>query len=66
MPDSIPQFNAVDARVRGKFRIMPSADDLPMVSLGGEHKPAGYEELAQSHLPGAVINSLVGMSAQIN
>lgn len=66
MPDSIPQFSAVDARVRGKFRIMPSADDLPMVSLGGEHKPAGYEELAQSHLPEAVINFLVGMSNQIN
>ena len=66
MPDSRPQFNAVDTRVRGKFRVMPSADDLPMISLGGEHKPAGYEELAQSHLPEAVINFLVGMSNQIN
>ena len=66
MPDSRPQFNAVDTRVRGKFRIMPSADDLPMVSLGGEHKPAGYEELTQSHLPEAVINFLIGMSDQIN
>ena len=66
MPDSRPQFNAVDTRVRGKFRIMPSADDLPMISLGGEHKPDGYEELAKSHLSEAVINFLIGMSNQIN
>lgn len=66
MPDSRPKFNAVEARVRGKFRIMPSPDDLSKVSLGGEQKPAGYDELTQSHLPEAVINFLINMSNQID
>ena len=66
MTDSRPQFNAVDARVRGKFRIMPSSDDLPKIYLGGEQKPMGYEELAQSKLPEAVINFLIGMADQLN
>ena len=66
MPDSRPQFSAVDARVRGKFRIMPSAKDVPKISLGGEQKPVGYDELAQSKLPEAVINFLIGMANQLN
>ena len=66
MTDSRPQFSAVDARVRGKFRIMPSPDDLPKISLGGEQKPVGYDELSQSKLPEAVINFLIGMSDQLN
>lgn len=66
MSDSRPQFNAVDARVRGKFRVMPSADDLPKISLGGDQKPAGYEDLAKSKLPEAVVNFLIGMSNQLD
>ncbi len=66
MSDARPQFNAVDARVRGKFRILPSPDDLPKISLGGEQKPVGYDELASSKLPEAVVNFLIGMSDQLN
>jgi hypothetical protein len=66
MPGSTPQFNAIDARVRGKFRIMPSSDDLPKISLGGEQRPVGYDELARSKLPEAVINFLIGMAGQLN
>ena len=66
MTDSRPQFSAVDARVRGQFRIMPSSDDLPKISLGGEQKPVGYDELAQSKLPEAVINFLIGVGNQLN
>ena len=66
MPDSRPQFSAVDARVRGRFRIMPSADDLPMVSLGSEVKPVGIEELEQSKVPEPIINFLVNMANQID
>ena len=66
MSDSRPQFSAIDTRVRGKFRIMPSATELPKVSLGGGHKPTAYDDLAQSKLPEAVINFLIGMSDQLN
>lgn len=66
MSDTRPQFSDVDARVRGKFRILPSPDDLPKISLGGEQKPVGYDELANSKLPEAVVNFLIGMSDQLN
>ncbi len=66
MSDSRPQFTEVDARVRGKFRIMPSADDLPKVSLGGEHKPGTYDDLANSKLPEAVISFLINMANQLD
>ncbi len=66
MPDSRPQFSAVDARVRGRFRIMPSANDLPMVSIGSETKPVGVAELEQSKIPEPIINFLVNMSNQID
>ena len=66
MSDSRPQFNSVDVWVRGKFRVMPSADDLPRISLGGEQRPAGYEDLAKSKLPEAVINFLIGMANQLD
>lgn len=66
MSDSRPQFTAVDARVRGKFRIMPSADDLPMISLGSEQRPGGYDDLVNSKLPEAVVSFLINMANQLD